>query len=170
LAPLFHSQRPEWSEASYTESGPVIRPSYCSASPLCWPSDFAREWHLPSGPPESIRSRRCERNKRRSDSRLSANSNRAGDGSGILGNCPKTEVPMPFTVEFTDPAVHPRFVREQRQITALLTRLLVKRGRSEVQAVKEARAMLEPCPPAKPASARRASLRKSDSREAGSRS
>lgn len=53
---------------------------------------------------------------------------------------------MAATIVFTDPTTHPTFVREQRQITAILVRLIMGRGRSERQAIQEAEAMLRPLP------------------------
>jgi hypothetical protein len=53
---------------------------------------------------------------------------------------------MAATIVFTDPTTHPKFVREQRQITAILVRLIMRRGRSERQAIQEAEALLVPLP------------------------
>jgi hypothetical protein len=53
---------------------------------------------------------------------------------------------MAPTLEFTDPSTHPRFIREQREITALLVQILIARGRSERQAIREAEAILAPMP------------------------
>ncbi len=55
---------------------------------------------------------------------------------------------MAGIIQFTEPTSHPAFVREQKQITALMTRILVRGGWTESQATREAEAMLAPRPPA----------------------
>jgi hypothetical protein len=61
---------------------------------------------------------------------------------------------MPADIERTDPTTHPRFQREQRQITAMLVTILARRGRSETEAVREAEALLAPLPPGRQPSTR----------------
>jgi hypothetical protein len=54
---------------------------------------------------------------------------------------------MPAVViQHTDPSSHPSFIREQRQLTAILVRSLVSRGRPEHEARLEAAAILSPIP------------------------
>jgi hypothetical protein len=55
---------------------------------------------------------------------------------------------MPVAIQFTEPNNHPKFVREQRQITSILVGILIRNGRSEGQAAREAEAMLAPSQPA----------------------
>ena len=61
---------------------------------------------------------------------------------------------MPADIERTDPTTHPRFQREQRQITAMLVTILARRGCSESEAVREAEALLAPPPPGRQPSTR----------------
>lgn len=60
----------------------------------------------------------------------------------MLGLIAKGHFCMAETFQFTDPSTHPRFVREQRQITAILAHILVESGRSEPEALREAEALL----------------------------
>jgi hypothetical protein len=61
---------------------------------------------------------------------------------------------MPAQIIRTDPTTHPTFRREQRRITAILVTILVRGGRSESEAIKEAEAMLAPLPPERETSRR----------------
>ena len=45
---------------------------------------------------------------------------------------------MPAGIQYTDPTTHPSFMREQREITAILVRSLVSRGRPKPEALREA--------------------------------
>lgn len=54
---------------------------------------------------------------------------------------------MAAIIQHTDPRAHPRFMREQRRITAILTRSLVSQGWAEHQARQKAEAILSPIPP-----------------------
>ncbi len=62
---------------------------------------------------------------------------------------------MPAVIQYTDPSTHPSFIREQRQLTAILVRSLVSRGRPEHEALREAEAILAPIPPKRESSWRR---------------
>lgn len=53
---------------------------------------------------------------------------------------------MAAIVQYNDPTTHPRFMREYRQITAILTRSLISRGWPECEAHREAEAILAPIP------------------------
>ncbi len=51
---------------------------------------------------------------------------------------------MAPTIQYTDPYTHPRFIREQRKITAILASILIASGRSEPEALREAETVLKP--------------------------
>jgi hypothetical protein len=62
---------------------------------------------------------------------------------------------MPAGIQYTDPSTHPSVVREQRQVTAILVRSLVSKGRPEREALREAEAILTPMPAKRESSWRR---------------
>lgn len=49
---------------------------------------------------------------------------------------------MGTSIVYTDPSEHPSFVRERSHIKNLLARMLVRNGRTERDAVREAEALL----------------------------
>jgi len=62
---------------------------------------------------------------------------------------------MPAVIRYPDPSTHPSVVREQRQITAILVRSLVSKGRPAHEALREAEAILAPIPAKRESSWRR---------------
>jgi len=50
---------------------------------------------------------------------------------------------MTSGIVYTDPTEHPSFVREWRHIKELLARMLIRNGRTEREAVREAEALLK---------------------------
>jgi hypothetical protein len=65
---------------------------------------------------------------------------------------------MPAVIPYSNPTAHPSFIREQREITAILIRSLILRGRPEQDARREAEAILAPMPVRREPSRRRFTL------------
>jgi hypothetical protein len=76
-------------------------------------------------------------------------------GAAVIDLKPLEAFIMPAVIEYTDPTTHPSFMREQREITAILVRSMVSRGRPEHEALREAEAILAPIPAKRESSWRR---------------